>query len=74
MQRLNLESENIGLIPVIISLAKTMNMNVVAEGIELVDQLEILRELDCGFGQGYFFAKPLPGEQLIKFLSSNPRW
>ncbi|HAN74911.1 MAG TPA: GGDEF domain-containing response regulator [Planktothrix sp. UBA8407] len=74
VQRLNLESENIGLIPVIISLAKTMNMNVVAEGIELVDQLEILRELDCGFGQGYFFAKPLPGEQLIKFLSSNPRW
>ncbi|SKB15838.1 Two-component response regulator [Planktothrix sp. PCC 11201] len=74
VQRLNLESENIGLIPVIISLAKTMNMNVVAEGIELVDQLEILRELDCGFGQGYFFAKPLPGEQLIKFLSSTPQW
>ncbi|WRH67030.1 MAG: EAL domain-containing protein [Planktothrix sp. GU0601_MAG3] len=74
VQRLNLESENIGLIPVIISLAKTMNMNVVAEGIELVNQLEILRELDCGFGQGYFFAKPLPGEQLIKFLSSTPQW
>jgi diguanylate cyclase (GGDEF)-like protein len=74
VQRLNLESENIGLIPVIISLAKTMNMNVVAEGIELVEQLEILRELDCGFGQGYFFAKPLPAEQLIKFLSSTPQW
>jgi EAL domain-containing protein (putative c-di-GMP-specific phosphodiesterase class I) len=59
---------------VIISLAKTMNMNIVAEGIELVEQLEILRELDCGFGQGYFFAKPLPAEQLIKFLSSTPQW
>jgi len=74
VQRLNLESENIGLIPVIISLAKTMNMNVVAEGIELPEQLEILRELNCGFGQGYFFAKPLPGEELIKFLSSTPQW
>jgi diguanylate cyclase (GGDEF)-like protein len=74
VQRLNLESENIGLIPVIISLAKTMNMNVVAEGIELPEQLEILRELNCGLGQGYFFAKPLPGEELIKFLSSTPQW
>ncbi|HEY9866454.1 MAG TPA: EAL domain-containing protein [Candidatus Obscuribacterales bacterium] len=74
VQRLNLESENIGLIPVIISLAKTMNMNVVAEGIELPEQLEILRELNCGLGQGYLFAKPLPGEELIKFLSSTPQW
>ena len=74
VQRLNLTSENIGLIPVIISLAKTMNMNVVAEGIELVDQLKILRELDCGFGQGYFFAKPLPGEELINLLSLTPQW
>ncbi|VXD23542.1 EAL domain-containing response regulator [Planktothrix paucivesiculata] len=74
VQRLNLESENIGLIPVIISLAKTMNMNVVAEGIELPEQLQILRELNCGLGQGYLFAKPLPGEELIKFLSSTPQW
>ncbi len=74
VQRLNLESENVGLIPVIISLAKTMNMSVVAEGIELPEQLEILRELNCGFGQGYFFAKPLPGEELIKFLSLTPQW
>ncbi|VXD17042.1 Two-component response regulator [Planktothrix serta PCC 8927] len=74
VQRLNLESENVGLIPVIISLAKTMNMSVVAEGIELPEQLGILRELNCGFGQGYFFAKPLPGEELIKFLSLTPQW
>ena len=74
VQRLNLTSENIGLIPVIISLAKTMNMNVIAEGIELPEQLKILRELNCGLGQGYFFAKPLPGEELINLLSLTPRW
>lgn len=74
VQRLNLESENVGLIPVIISLAKTMNMSVVAEGIELPEQLAILKELNCGFGQGYLFSKPLPGEQLIKLLSLTPQW
>ncbi|MCF3608322.1 EAL domain-containing protein [Planktothrix agardhii 1033] len=74
VQRLNLTSENIGLIPVIISLAKTMNMSVIAEGIELPEQLKILRELNCGLGQGYFFAKPLPGEELINLLSLTPQW
>nr|CAD5955430.1 putative signaling protein PA1727 [Planktothrix pseudagardhii] len=74
VQRLNLESENVGLIPVIISLAKTMNMSVVAEGIELPEQLAILKELNCGFGQGYLFSKPLPGEELIKLLSLTPQW
>jgi diguanylate cyclase (GGDEF)-like protein len=74
VQRLNQDSENVGLIPVIISLAKTMNMSVIAEGIELPEQLMILKELNCGFGQGYFFSKPLPREQLIELLSRTPQW
>ena len=49
-------------------------MNVIAEGIELPEQLKILRELNCGLGKGYFFAKPLPGEELINLLSLTPQW
>lgn len=74
VQRLNQEPENVGLIPVIISLAKTMNMSVIAEGIELPEQLMILKELSCGFGQGYFFSKPVPPEQLMELLSHTPQW
>lgn len=74
VQRLNSSSENIGLIPVIVSLAKTMNMAVIAEGIETVEQLSQLRELGCGFGQGYLFSKPLPAEQLVHLISSTPQW
>lgn len=74
VQRLNQEPENVGLIPVIISLAKTMNMSVIAEGIELPEQLMILKELSCGFGQGYFFSKPVPPEKLMELLSHTPQW
>lgn len=74
VQRLNQEPQNVGLIPVIISLAKTMNMSVIAEGIELPEQLMILKELSCGFGQGYFFSKPVPPEKLMELLSHTPQW
>ena len=74
VQRLNSSSENIGLIPVIVSLAKTMNMAVIAEGIETLEQLTQLRELNCGFGQGYLFSTPLPAEQLVDLISSTPQW
>ena len=46
----------------ILSLARTLNMGVEAEGIETVDQLNRLRELGCQSGQGYFFSRPVTSE------------
>ena len=46
----------------ILSLARTLNMGVEAEGIETVDQLNRLRELGCQWGQGYFFSRPVTSE------------
>ncbi len=45
-------------------------MAVVAEGIEEADQLEILRERGCDFGQGYLFARPLPAAELTAQIVS----
>lgn len=67
-------SENLGLVPVIINIAKTTGMTVVAEGIETARQLTQLRELKCEFGQGYFFAKPLTAEAAEALLIQNLRW
>ena len=44
----------------IISLAKWMGYNVVAEGIETPEQIQMLRNMDCNFVQGYYYAKPMP--------------
>ena len=43
----------------IVDLAKTLGLKVVAEGIETRAQLDVLRELGCDLGQGYYFAAPM---------------
>lgn len=52
----------------IIAMSQTLNLNTVAEGIETLDHEAILKNLNCHYGQGYFYAKPVPAhefEQLI---------
>ncbi|MGK7877397.1 MAG: EAL domain-containing protein [Xenococcaceae cyanobacterium] len=66
--------ENLGLIPGIISIAREMGMNVIAEGIETQQQLAQLRRLNCGFGQGYLFSKPLEAEKAMNLMATNPQW
>lgn len=46
-----------------ISLAKKLNMRIVAEGIETREQVDFLAENDCDLIQGYYFAKPMPLEE-----------
>ncbi len=52
--------ENIEIVRTITMLAHTLNMSVVAEGVETVQQAEILKRLGCEFGQGYLYSRPLP--------------
>jgi len=52
----------------VISLAKTLKLTVVAEGVESDAQLEFLRWAKCEEAQGYRFAKPLPVDEVVKLL------
>jgi EAL domain-containing protein (putative c-di-GMP-specific phosphodiesterase class I) len=53
----------------IIELARVLGMDVVAEGIETVEQFRLLRDLGCRFGQGFLFARPLAADQVTRLLS-----
>jgi diguanylate cyclase (GGDEF)-like protein len=53
----------------IIELGKTLELELVAEGIENPDQLSRLQSLDCQFGQGYYFAQPLEPEAVTDLLA-----
>ena len=56
------------------SLAHTLGMQAIAEGVETAQQLAELRALGCDMAQGYFIAKPLTAPDLDDLLSRHPHW
>lgn len=65
------EGRNDEIVRAIITLARNLRLQVIAEGIETVGQLERLKELGCEAGQGFLFAKPMPAADLVKFLDPS---
>ena len=67
----NLESKesNLALIKGIVLLSHDLNMEVVAEGVEDINQLNILKGIECDIIQGYYFSKPLPYEDIENFYN-----
>lgn len=55
----------------IIQLAKSLNYKVIAEGVENVEQLNLLMEIGCKDIQGYYFSKPLPANEIEKIMENN---
>jgi diguanylate cyclase (GGDEF)-like protein len=62
-------SKNVKIVATIIDIAHSMNMNVVAEGIETQDQQQLLTSLGCGYLQGFLFAKALPAKEIPQLLA-----
>ncbi|MCG4878259.1 EAL domain-containing protein, partial [Eggerthella lenta] len=56
----------------IVSLARWMELSVVAEGVETREQLERLQADGCDYAQGYFLARPMPVKALEELLASPP--
>lgn len=66
--------EDSEIVKTIISLGHQLGMDVIAEGIETAAQLQRLRELSCNYGQGYFFAKPVPEDVAAAMVAENKDW
>jgi diguanylate cyclase (GGDEF)-like protein/PAS domain S-box-containing protein len=65
---MNSNHENSEIVRAIVMLAKNLNMQVIAEGIETEEQAQKLINLDCPFGQGYFYSKPTNAMQAEAIL------
>jgi EAL domain-containing protein (putative c-di-GMP-specific phosphodiesterase class I) len=63
--------ENRRLVESIVDLAHNLSIKVVAEGVETEDQREQLEELQCEFGQGFLFSKPIDGAMAERLLATN---
>ncbi len=64
-------SKNTKIVSTIIDIAHSMNMQVVAEGIETQEQEILLTQMGCGVLQGFLFAKPLPAHQIHELIPTE---
>ena len=64
-------AHNMTIVSTIISLAHSLNLKVVAEGVETKDQLQLLRLLRCDEMQGYLFSRPLPIEEVERLMGNS---
>lgn len=58
---------NCNLVKAAIAMSHSLEIEVVAEGVETKEQLDLLNALDCDIAQGFYLSKPLPAEQMIAF-------
>jgi EAL domain-containing protein (putative c-di-GMP-specific phosphodiesterase class I) len=65
---ITINSDEALLASAIIVMAKTLNLNIVAEGVETREQLELLRSQGCPILQGYYFSKPLSADNMTELL------
>ncbi len=68
------DGENAEILRTIISLAKSLRLRVIAEGIETESQLAVLKRLGCDYGQGYLLAKPKGKDETERLLYARPHW
>ena len=66
------DMSDLAIVSAIIAMARHLNIEVVAEGIEGWQQLEKLRQLGCTYAQGYLFARPAPAQDCAGYLSGEP--
>jgi len=66
------DSDDAVIIEAIIALAHSLRLQVVAEGVETPAQLEFMRRHGCDDVQGYLLGRPMPADELMRFLQQRP--
>lgn len=74
VSRMSLNDKDTEIIRTVTTLAHSLGMEVIAEGVDTPEQLSILREMGCEYGQGYLFSKPVDARTLEAIIASQRRW
>ncbi|NJB67697.1 diguanylate cyclase (GGDEF)-like protein [Desulfobaculum xiamenense] len=56
-------NDNIEIVRTVVTLGHVLGLNIIAEGVEAAEQISMLDDLQCEYGQGYFFSQPVPFEK-----------
>jgi diguanylate cyclase (GGDEF)-like protein len=68
VQAVNARADDGAIASAVIAMAEGMNLKVIAEGVETLSQLAFLQQRRCDEGQGYYWSRPLPPEEVRRFL------
>jgi diguanylate cyclase (GGDEF)-like protein/PAS domain S-box-containing protein len=71
VSRMESNKEDVEIIHTIVTLAHNLGLSVVAEGVETAEQVTLLKTLECEYGQGYFFSKPINCRQAEQLLAAE---
>ena len=74
VQEINSNPDDAAIATAVIAMARSMNLGVVAEGVETGAQLNFLKRKCCGEVQGYYLSKPLPPSDMATVLQHPPYW
>src|ERR1700687_700340 len=66
--------ENMEIAQTIMPMANNLRLDVIAEGVETIEQVTLLKRLHCKYAQGYYFSKPLAAEEVAALLEGAPVW
>jgi len=72
VQRMARSEQALQIVQTILDLARVLGMEVIAEGIETEEQLNLLLGMGCKYGQGFLFAPPLPKSEIARLMASSP--
>ncbi|MDP2794283.1 MAG: EAL domain-containing protein [Sulfurisoma sp.] len=73
VQQMTVDTEDRAIVETVLSLARAIDVDVVAEGVETAAQDALLRAMGCDFVQGYYYARPLPAAVVSAMLHASPR-
>ncbi len=68
------DGEGMEIARTIMPMAKNLRLDVVAEGVETVEQVALLKRLQCRYAQGYYFSRPLAPKDIGALLTEDPTW
>jgi len=66
------DPDDTAIVRAIIQMAESLGLQTIAEGVEDLRMLEILRDFQCDEAQGYYFARPMPAEDFASYISTTP--
>lgn len=74
VNRILLDESSERIVQAIVGLARSLDMDIVAEGVESPEEAARLQEMGCDMAQGYLFSKPVTSERIMEMLEKPPAW